>query len=44
VLRTDTVLDMVKKVSERGRISSEKLDKLLLSQIVITKYNNKTYK
>lgn len=44
VLRTETVLDMVKKMSERGGVSSEKLDKILLSQIVITKYNNKMYK
>jgi len=50
ILRTETVHDMItkmlsqiKKGAARDPIQ-DKLDKLLIGQIVITKYNNKTYK
>ena len=50
MIRTDTVYDMIskmvgqiKKGAARDPIQ-DKLDKLLIGQIVITKYNNKTYK
>jgi len=48
ILRTDSVYDMIKKDLSRAGANrdtvKDRLDKCLLGQIVITKYNNKTYK
>lgn len=47
VLRVDSVLDVIRDITQKCRNRANlqaELDKALLGQIVITKYNNKTYK
>ena len=45
VLRTDTVLEMIESIHRRGGTSFRaNVEKALLGTIVMTRYNNKTYK
>jgi len=47
VLRTDTVYDQIQEILKRGGAGAnfhKQVEKVLLGAIVITRYNNKTYK
>ena len=45
VLRTDTVLEQMKKIIDRfGRDHQRACEKELLGEVVMTRYNNKTYR
>jgi hypothetical protein len=45
ILRTDTVLDQLKIAYQKDKTNYQNVaTKLLLGQIIITRYNNKTYK
>merc|ERR1712227_1088238 len=47
VLRTDTVLEQIQEILKRGGAGAnfhKQVEKVLLGAIVITRYNNKTYK
>ena len=44
VLRTDTVLDQITEILKRGGNSKPAVEKAVLGTIVITRYNNKTYR
>jgi hypothetical protein len=45
VIRTDTVFDQLKTISGmRGVDLQKEAEKTLLGQVVITRYNNRTYR
>ena len=47
ILRTDTVLDQIQEIIKRGSNTSNfrsLVEKALLGAIIITRYNNKTYR
>ena len=47
VLRTDTVYDQIQEILKRGGAGAnfhKQVEKVLLGAIVITRYNNKTYR
>ena len=45
VLRTDTVLEQMKKIIDRfGRDHRRACEKQILGEVVMTRYNNKTYR
>jgi hypothetical protein len=43
VIRTDTVLDQLRALSKQANFFKD-AEKALLGQVVITRYNNKTYR
>jgi len=44
VLRTDTVYEQIQEISKRGGNYQKMVEKCLLGAIIITRYNNKTYR
>ena len=47
VIRTDTVFDQLCYLARGSRVKAEiqrEAEKILLGQVVITRYNNRTYK